>query len=49
MPPPTEAEEFMAILLWAQTATCQCPAARYFRRMGQRLARKYIQEAETTG
>jgi len=49
MPPPTEAEEFMAILIWAQTSTCTCPAAAYFRRMGSRLTEKYIREAEPSG
>jgi len=49
MPPPTEAEEFMAILIWAQTSTCNCPAAAYFRRMGRRLTEKYIREAEPSG
>jgi len=49
MPPPSEAEEFMAILLWAQTSTCNCPAARYFKKMGRRLAKKYIPEEEAGG
>jgi len=49
MPPPTEAEEFMAILIWAQTGTCTCPAAAYFRRMGKRLTEKYIKEGEGSG
>jgi len=49
VPPPLEAEEFMAILIWAQTSTCTCPAAAYFRRMGRRLTERYIREAELSG
>jgi len=49
VPPPLEAEEFMAILIWAQTSTCTCPAAAYFRRMGRRLTEKYIQESASPG
>jgi len=49
VPPPLEAEEFMAILIWAQTGTCTCPAASYFRRMGRRLTEKYVREAEPSG
>jgi len=42
--PPEQAEEFMAILLWSQTSTCNCPAARYFKKMAKRMISQHITE-----
>jgi len=49
MGPPEAAEEFMALLLWAQTSECGCPAATYFKKMGRRLVKQHITEAEEGG
>jgi len=48
MQPQPEAERFMAILLWSQSSTCNCPAARYFREMGKRMVAEHVKE-ETPG
>jgi hypothetical protein len=52
-PPPTmapEAEEFMALLLYAQKEPCNCIFAQYFKRMGERLIRTHIKkEGESSG
>lgn len=39
---PEEAEEFMAVLLWAQSAECTCPATAYFKKMGSKAMEKFI-------
>jgi len=49
MPPSREAEEFIAILLWAQTSTCTCPAASYFRKMGKRMVKEHVKEEPDLG
>jgi len=41
-------EEFMAILVWAQSDSCNCPAAQYFKRLGRQFVKQYI-EGETRG
>lgn len=40
--PSEEAEEFMALLLAAQKGGHDCPYARYFRRIGQRMMGQHI-------
>jgi len=36
-------EEFMAILVWAQRDECNCPAAKYFKRLGKQFVKQYIE------
>ena len=49
MGPPEAAEEFMAILLWSQTSTCNCPAAQYFKKMGKRMVAEHVKEEQPGG
>jgi len=42
-----EAEEFMALLLMAQKGDHDCPYAKYFRKIGQRMTEKF--QAPTQG
>jgi len=44
----TNPEEFMAILVWAQSGKCNCPAAQYFKRLGKQFVKQYI-EGEVRG
>jgi len=37
-------EEFMALLLHAQTNSCSCIFGEYFRRLGENVKKKYIKE-----
>jgi len=37
-------EEFMALLLHAQTNSCPCVFAQYFKRLGEAMKKKYIKE-----
>ena len=41
---PEEAEEFMGLLLAAQSAEHDCPWCGYFRKMGDRLKTQYVKE-----
>jgi len=42
--PTVDPEEFMALLLHAQSDPCSCVFARYFRRLGERMVKQYIKE-----
>jgi len=42
--PAEEAEEFMALLMEAQTGNHTCIFAEYFRKIGNRMKSKYVQK-----
>ena len=47
--PTVDPEEFMALLLHAQTNPCSCVFARYFKKMGQCMVKQHIKESEPGG
>jgi len=49
LPSFTAPQEFMAVLIWAQGADCDCPASRYFKRLGERLVNQYLEVGESGG
>ena len=42
--PTVDPEEFMALLLHAQSNPCDCAFARYFRKLGERMVKQHIKE-----
>jgi len=46
MPAAVDAEEFMALLLHAQTNPCECVFAKYFRKLGERMVKQHIRGGE---
>jgi len=44
--PAIEPEQFMALLLHAQSDPCNCVFAKYFRKLGENMKKKYIKESE---
>jgi len=44
MPPTTDAERFMALLLYAQSTNHRCIFADYFRELGQRMIKDHVKE-----
>jgi hypothetical protein len=49
--PREEAEEFMALLLGAQSESHDCPYVAYFRKIGERIKKQYLgaKEAKSPG
>ena len=41
--PTVDPEEFMALLLHAQSNPCDCVFAKYFKRLGQRMVEQHIE------
>jgi len=41
-----DAEEFMALLLHAQSNPCECVFAKYFRELGKRMVKRHIRSGE---
>jgi len=37
----------MAVLVWAQGGGCDCPAARYFKRLGEMLVKRFLEVSES--
>ena len=46
LPGPEAGEEFMAVMLWAQTSSCTCPACNFLRDMAGRLVKTHVKEAK---
>jgi len=46
IPAALEAEEFMALLLHAQSNPCECVFAQYFKRIGERMVKQHIRSGE---
>jgi len=44
MPGQVDAEEFMALLLHAQSNPCNCVFAEYFKKLGERMVKQHIKE-----
>ena len=42
--PAVDPEEFMALLLHAQTNPCACVFAKYFRKLGEHMVSQHIKE-----
>jgi len=49
MQTPETGEKFMAILLWAQSSACTCPACAYLRDMAQRMISTHVGEVKKVG
>jgi len=47
--PTVDPEEFMALLLHAQSSPCSCVFAQYFRKLGERMVEQHIKEAKPSG
>ena len=47
--PTVDPEEFMALLLHAQTSPCECVFARYFKRLGEVMVKQHIKEGTGSG
>ena len=42
--PTVDPEEFMALLLHAQTNPCRCVFAKYFKKLGARMVKQHVKE-----
>ena len=42
--PTVDPEEFMALLLHAQTNPCTCVFAKYFKKLGERMVKQHVKE-----
>ena len=49
MQTPETGEKFMAVLLWAQSSSCTCPACAYLRDMAQRMISTHVPGVKPSG